>query len=741
MAGTQTIRLAIEGMHCSGCASAIESALTKTQGVRSAHVDYLRGRSTVELESGAVSTTALERLIERLGYHARALGIAQAPASGGKREARVELFRVLLAWFGMMQIMMFAYPSYVANDGTLAQTEAQLLNLGSLAITAVVLLISGFPILKAGWYGIVGRTFGMDVPVSIALVAGMIASVITTITGRGDVYYDSVTMFIAFLLTARLFEAHGRRKAAAAIESLAQRVPQTAERLENYPQSQTAMTVPVDALRAGDVLRIASGGYVPADGTLLSAATECDEAWLTGESQPVVRQAGQALRAGSINLLQPVFMRVDKTGRQTELGLIVELMERAARERPALALLADRIARHFTVAVLLLAALAAVVWWSIDPARALPVAIAVLAVSCPCALALAMPATLAAAQGRLARAGMLLTRSAAIEPLARVTTVMLDKTGTLTQGKPEVADFQVAPGTREGEAIHAALVLELGSLHPLAHALRRYAASRGIAARAEAKDATVIPGVGVEATIDGLRYCLGGYAACRKLAGMTAPDALAPRANTWSASWLASEHGWLARFEFADQLKPGAVTLVPELKAAHVKPVLVSGDQAGAVASIAEQLGITDSYAAQTPEQKHTLLKDAQERGEIVAAVGDGINDAPFLAQANVSVAMAKGAPLAQVQADLLMMGDRIDTLSEAIAIARKAHRIMRQNLLWAFVYNISAIPLALAGLLPPWLAALGMSISSLVVVANSLRVAVQPAADTHHTEPTPAAA
>jgi Cu2+-exporting ATPase len=568
----------------------------------------------------------------------------------------------------------------------------------------------------------------MDVPVALGVGAAFAASVWATLTGSGEVYFDSVTMFVFFLLSGRYLEMMARQKAVRGVEALARAIPAFCARLPRYPDME-AERIPVAEVGVGDTVLVKPGEVIPVDGTVLAGESSADEALLTGESRPVAKRAGDAVVGGSVNVGSPLVLRVDRIGEGTRLATIQRLMERAAAEKPALVVMADRVAGRFVAVLLLLAVATAVVWWNVDATRALWVFVAVLVVSCPCALSLATPAALAVATGALARHGVLVTRGHAIETLARTDHVVFDKTGTLTVGRPQVTELRVLGQESAAAAAALAAALEAASEHPIGHALRAAGGGNAVSPAPTFPPAAVTAlaactGRGIEGRIEGRRLRIGAPSWVAELHGGSPP----PEAEIWADAGatvvaLGDAEGWIALFRLSDAPRAGAAEAIAALRARGLKVSMLSGDAPATVARVAAELGIDDARGAMTPEGKHAAIEAMQERGEIVAMVGDGVNDAPVLAQAHVSVAMGGGTDLARSQADVVLLSDDPRRLVEGFAVARRTVRVIRQNLAWAFAYNVLAIPLAMAGWITPWMAGIGMSASSLLVVLNALRL------------------
>jgi Cu2+-exporting ATPase len=708
--------LLLEGIRCAACVWLNEQHLASQPGVVRADINYATRRARIRWDPARIQLSEILAAVQAIGYRAWPNDNAAAEALD-RREGRDALWRLFVAAFGMMQVMMYAYPAYIAMDGDLTPDIARLLRWASLLLTVPVVLYSAAPFFRGAWRDLKHGRAGMDVPVAMGIGAAFLGSVWATVADHGEVYFDSVAMFVFFLLGGRWLEAGARRKAADVLRHLSRALPGTAERLLDWPNARTVETVPAIALVAGEHVLVRPGAAFPADGVLVDGETRADESLLTGEALPVTKRAGHDVVGGAVNTAQPVVVRVERTGSATRLGSIVRLSESAHAERPSLVALADRYASAFVVIVLILAGAAALAWWWHDPSRSLAVAVAVLVVTCPCALSLATPTALTVATGAFAKAGLIVTRERAIETLTRVTHVVLDKTGTLSEG---VFSIIAAEPHRalvvDAERCRAlAAALEAGSDHPVARALRTHAAGD-----IHLTDVHHEAGEGVQGTWEGRRVRLGSRRHVEALTGAL-PTTVAAAGTT--EVWLVDERGPLMRFTLGDRLRSDAAAVVGQLQAAGLVVMLASGDGEGAVRHAAQHCGVAHWRAAQSPEQKHRLVSDLQAQGAVVCMVGDGVNDAPVLARADVSIAMGTGAVLAQRAADIVMVSARFDALVPSFSIARATMRLVRQNLGWAFAYNVIAVPLAAFGWITPWAAGLGMSASSLFVVLNALRL------------------
>jgi len=709
--------LILEGITCAACIWLNERHLSRLPGVLAAEVNYTTRRARVRWDLRRVKLSEILAQVALIGYRAWPATSAAAEETR-KRETRAALWRIFVAGFGMMQVMMYALPAYLASDGTMSEDIRLLMRLASLVLTIPVVFYSAAPFFRSAWRDLRQRRLGMDVPVALGIGVAFIASVVATFTGGAEVYFDSITMFVFFLLCGRYLEMRARQKAAASLEYLDKALPLAAHRLSAYPGSMASEEIPAVNLRRGDLVLVRPGESFPADGSIVEGDTESDESLLSGESRPVRKCAGAEVAGGAVNRLSPVVVQVERVGEETRVSAIRRLVERAGTQRPRITERTDRIAGWFVAAVILVAASSALYWLRVDATRALWVAVAVLVVTCPCALSLATPAALAVAVGRLARRGVVATRSHALETLAEATHVVFDKTGTLTEGQLVLNATHCMASVPRERCVALAAALETGSEHPAAAALLIIAPPAETGAVADLHN---VPGAGIEASIAGTRYRIGTYAFVSALAG--APGS-GPVAENRMATrvWLGREHEWLACFDFADRVRPEAEPVVQRLRDAGRQVVILSGDTLPAVQAVAQHLGVESYAAGLSPEDKQARVQALQQAGACVAMVGDGVNDAPVLAQAQLSIAMGSGAVMSQAQADMVLLSGRLHGLLDALDIANRTRSIVRQNLAWALGYNVVALPLAAAGLVTPWMAGIGMASSSLLVVLNALR-------------------
>jgi Cu2+-exporting ATPase len=665
----------LERVTCAACLWLIERVLRASPGVTRADVNFTTRRAHVTWNPAASDPGRIVAALRKVGYDATPYDPSRQQQAD-ERERRTALWRLFVAAFGAMQVMMYAFPAYI-GAGDLSAEAAQMMRWASLLITLPVLVFACQPFFAGASRELAGRRIGLETPIALGLAGGFVASAWATIAGTGEVYFDSISMLAFLLLAARYAESAARRRAAASLD-----------RLLGWTPSQ--------AFAAGERVSVAPGERFPADGVVEAGASSADESLLTGESRPLAKRAGDAVVAGSVNLEQPLVIRVTRAGADTQAAAIARLAERAAASRPRLVEAADRIAAVLTPLALVVAA-AAGLWW-----RDAWIAVAVLVAACPCALALAAPIVLTRANAAALSKGVLITRSSAHEALARVTDIVIDKTGTLTSGDLVVTQtFGATP-----DAGDLAAALEGSSRHPIARAFG--------SSRLQVDSPRHFAGAGIEGTIGGRRLRIGSRKFCAAIAGA---------ACEWQANvYLAGEGEWLAAFELAEAVRPDAQALVDELKARRIEIHLASGDEPRIVAALARRLGIASWRGALMPQAKHDLVAYLQATGRTVAMVGDGLNDTPGLARGDVSFAMGAGADAAQLSADAVLTGNRLAAVAETLDLSRRAMDLVRGGFAWALAYNAAVLPLAALGLVGPWEAALGMGASSILVMLNASR-------------------
>lgn len=702
--------LILEGIVCAACVWMNERHVNALPGVKEFRVNYTSHRATVKWDDNQIHLSDILKAIAAIGYIAHPFDTGRQEQLQKKERAQA-LKRLAVAGLGAMQVMMLAVALYAGEYHGMESNLERFFRWISLLIAIPVVVYSAKPFFIGALRDLNRKQLGMDVPVALAIGGAFSASLWATVTNSGEVYFDSVTMFTFFLLAGRFLEMGARQRAGQAAEELVKLLPAMATRIVNGEEQAIAIT----ELQAGDEVRIRPGESIPADGVIIDGQSSVDESLLTGESLPLTRKVGDEVTGGTVNVESPLRVRVEKIGEETVLAAIQRLLDRAQSEKPAIATMADRVAGWFVGALLLVAMVVGYSWWQISPDDALWVVISVLVVTCPCALSLATPAAMTAATGSLTRLGVLTTRGHALETLARATHIILDKTGTVTTGQLGLERMIVSAGQDEEVCQQLASALERDSEHPIGRMLASYPSSLS------AKEVLATAGMGIEGVIDGKRYRIGQEDFIRQW-----HQGMEIKVNTaGSQICLADEQQLLCVFEFSDTLRREALEAISQLQVLGLQVELLSGDSEVAVASVAEELGIQHWAARQTPEGKLGHVNDLQDAGAIVAMVGDGVNDAPVLAGAQVSLAMGGGTQLAQATSDMVLLSQHLLHLPEAVRRARQTLMIIRQNLAWAVGYNLVALPLAAMGYVAPWMAAIGMSASSLIVVINALRLNV----------------
>jgi Cu2+-exporting ATPase len=690
-----------------------EQHLRRLIGVKDVQINYVTQKVIVHFLPEQTSLARLLFEIERIGYEAwpfePSLSLDRA-----KRERRQLLTRLGVALLGMMQVMMYAWPTYVGADIT-PEFEV-LLGWTSWALTVPVMVYSAGPIFQAAWRSIQTfkqtRMLGMDVPIALALGLAFIAGTINLIKGSGQSYFDSITMFVAFILAARYVELLARQDAQGGAEALAKQLPATCDRLPHYPVSQEFEIVPVVNCNPGEVLRVSPGEVVPADGILIENVSALDESLLTGEAKPVEKKIGDRVYAGTHNILNPLIMRIDAVGQSTRIAGIASLLDQALLAKPVMVSMAEKWTAYFVAFLLFGAFASSAIWLYFDPSRAWTVLVSVLVASCPCALSLAVPTAMAAAQGAVTKLGLLIVRGHVMEGLVKATDLVLDKTGTLTMGQPELQEvINLRAGYRRENALALATVLEAGQRHPLALSLMRAATAENLSLPTLSEPVINQLGKGLSSG----EYRLGS--------ALWLGVEQSAQQGQYGQVHLADAKGLIASFVFLDTSRAGLEQFLKVVKSRKIAVHLVSGDDRATVAWWAHHVGIEHYQGGCTPEDKYDYIERLQKEGRFVWAIGDGVNDAPLLARANISIAVGAGAPLAAAGADAILTASSLEPLAKALLLADKTHAIIKENLWWALAYNLLAIPAAMMGLVNPWVAGIGMSLSSLAVTLNAWRL------------------
>lgn len=757
--GGSTAELSVTNLKCSACTWLIETRLRSLDGVRACQVNLTQQRMRVNWDDGILSIGEILKTVHSVGYDAKPYRQDTHEAML-KRQNQQMLIRLGIAALGAMQAMMFSIGMYFGTYSGILVEHRDFLRYVSLFVSIPVFFYSGVPFFMSAYHALRTRQINMDVPVSIALILTFFASLYATIIGAGETYFDSVSMFIFFLLAGRYIEHNARLKASnmasdlvviepilvtkldeasdlvqalatdqaqAAIETWLATKGDMDKRISQIGQDDNAKIL-AQSVKVGDVIWIESGCQIVADGVLLSKTATVSQSLLTGESDLIVKTCGERLAGGSQNDSQPLLMLVTDDVDNSQIALIDRLMNRAMSEKPQIAQDADKMARWFVARVLLLSLLVFVVWYFIDKTQALWATVAVLVATCPCALSLATPIALTVATNRLASFGFLPTRGHTVQTLAKVSHVAFDKTGTLTLGQANL--LAVVGDYPDDDILALAAALEIGSRHPVAKAI--LTAAHGLHLPAVQEMSHHIAG-GVEAVSQGVRYRIG-HASFVTDQASSQPDFDYGRyqenledyqanMSVLLSAWQDGSWRLIARFYFNDPIRTDAHQMIEQIKSSGMIPLMLTGDPNPNALKVAKTLGIDQAYYGLTPEDKVSYIKQLQQDNHIVLMVGDGINDAPVLAAANVSTAIAGAADLAQVSSDSVLLGGRLHSIPKAIHLSIKTQTIIRQNLKWALVYNALVLLPAAFGYVPPWLAAIGMSLSSLVVVSNAMRI------------------
>ena len=700
-------QLLIEGITCAACIWLLEHHLSRKPGVSRFSVNHSTQRASLVWDPAQVRLSELLLAIEALGYRARPFE-PSALEENLKQEQRSAIIRLCVAGLGAMQAMMLAVPLYFGLIEGTTPGFIQFFRWFSLLVATPVVFYSAQPFFRAAWRDLRVRHLTMDVPVALAIGTAYLASAWVTVVGGQDVYFDSVSMFTFFLSLGRFLEMRARYRTGLAAASLERIQPAVAKRLRDG----VTEIIASHEVEPGDVILVKPGEPIPVDGSIVSGQSSINEAALTGEFMPETRRVGDTVIAGTVNGEGPLAICADRAGNQTRLSAILRLLDRAQAEKPPTAVLADRVAAYFVGSVLLVAVAAYLGWHWAGTDKAFDIMLSVLVVTCPCALSLATPTALTAATATLRRNGFLPTRGHTLEGLASADTLVFDKTGTLTDGQLSLAQVQPLGDLDQDTCLMLAASLEAHSEHPVARAFIDNPTHPARSLRNHV-------GQGLSGEVDGRDLFIGRLDFVARHCSSPAPQS----ANAALEVYLATPEQWLARFDLSDRPRSDAAAVIAQLKNLGLAIELLSGDRSTAVRRLGQRLGIENCHAEMTPESKLAHVQSLERAGRKVAMVGDGLNDLPVMAGARVSIAMSGASDLTQLRADGIMLTPYLQPLYDAITLARKTRRVIRQNLTWAIAYNLLALPLAVVGWVPPWLAAIGMSASSLLVVLNALRL------------------
>jgi Cu2+-exporting ATPase len=695
-----SVSLSIDGITCAACAWLIEHKLKYVNGITAIQVNTTTERAQVSWVASEIKLSEILDQISRIGYQAAPYQVDEQEKLS-KTNSRKFLLRLGLAGFATMQVMMFALVLYAEFFSDLDVEYRDYFRWVSMIFAAPVVFYSAQPFYFSAIRSIFSGRLNMDVSVSIAILGAYVASCIATVNGTGEVYFESVSMFTFFLLLGRYLEQNARQKASVSSSNLHKLVPVTALLVSPTGNKE----VPAKGLKVGDIILVKPGAAIAADGMIIEGNTCINEAMLTGEQMPVMKSLTHQVYAGTINVEHPIKVEVLAIGQDQLVAEIIRLQEAASNNKPKVALYVDSISNYFTWTILAVALLTYIVWRIYWPEDAFWVTLAVLVATCPCALALATPTAVTCATGIFTRIGVIVRKPGVFEKLTKIDHVVFDKTGTLTCGTFTIDDITLFNNADKEQVLSIAAALESVSLHPIAKAFECY---RNHSLHVYEQQSYV--GAGLTGLIDGIEYRIGSA------------EFVGVENDLTQAIYLVKNNEVLAKFTLIDAIREDAIETVKALKQSGCIVSIASGDSSDHVDEIALRVAITDVHKGLKPQDKLSLIQSLQTKRS-VAMFGDGINDAPVLAGANLSVAMGSGSAVTKNSADLILLGDQLSRFNDAVHVAKLTDRIIKQNLYWALGYNLFIIPLAVTGHVLPYIAALGMSASSLIVVANSLRL------------------
>ncbi|TWH76843.1 Cu2+-exporting ATPase [Azomonas agilis] len=707
-----SVCLLVEGITCAACGWLIERHLRSLVGVYEARLNLSNHRLYLRWEPHQHSLSNLIAELRRIGYVAYPYQPDQATERMAYENRRA-LRQIGVAGLLWMQVMMASMATWPEFNLDLSVGMDRILRWTALILTTPIVFYCCADFFRGAVRDLRTSHLSMDVSVSLAIAGAYIAGLWSSISGQGELYVDTVGMFALLLLTGRYLERRARERTAEATTQLVKLLPASCLKLDEQGLTQRVLLTEV---QVGDRILVPPGNLIPVDGRIIQGQSCVDESLLTGEYLPLARQAGDSVTAGTLNIESPLTLNVEALGNHTRLSAIVQLLERAQSEKPKLAEIADRVAQWFLISMLCIAAIVGLIWWQLDSSRVLWIVLALLVATCPCALSLATPMALTTATGTLHRLGLLITRGHVLEGLNRIDTLVLDKTGTLTEGRLTLESIQPLAGLNQAQCLALASALEQHSEHPIARAFGQ--------SHEAAHQVQSYPGFGLQGMAGNQVLRIGQPQFAAALYGRNPPE---PPTQQGLYLLLANPQGPLAWFLLEDSLRPEASELIHQCKQQGWTPILLSGDRSPRVQEVAQSLGITQAEGNLPPSAKLAYVQRLQAQGHRVLMLGDGVNDAPVLAAADISVAMGSGADLAKITADMVLLSNHLSRLPQAFKIAQKTRRIIIENILWACAYNAVVLPFAALGWITPLWAALGMSLSSLLVVLNALRLSRLP--------------
>lgn len=713
---TKEASLIIDGISCPACVWLIESRLSTLHGVTSANINYSTRRARICWQETIVSLSEILTTISQLGYAAQPYNPKQRELIF-ENERKSRLLRLGIAGLFGMQVMMIAVALYFGEASYIDEQYRTFFHWVSLLLTLPVLFFSAQPFFFGALRDVKNKRPGMDVPIALGLSIAFVSSVWATVQNSGHVYYDSIVMFVFFILGGRYFEFMNHRKSSANLDKMSSILPLTAWRIRDNDEPEA---IELTALSTTDKILVKPGEVIPIDGVIYEGHSSVNESLITGESQPINKTVGMSVIGGSTNIDSPLYINVTGIGENTVLSNIARIIDKASSNKPDAVLLANKIVSVFIICLLIIASLTAFYWYQTAPEQWLAITITVLVVSCPCALSLATPTAFSSAAASLIRYGIALINNDAIEKTAKSNCYVFDKTGTLTEGRLDLVKIDVIDNNlTENDILKIAATLESASEHPIAKAILKAAEK---IQKNNASNIRNIPGQGISGHIE-QEWFIGteSFIETHCTEKLTAPQTAS---ETLRKIILANKDTIVAVLYFNDELRDSSKALIDYLKEQGKKIILMSGDHEAIVSSIAKQLGIQEYQAALRPEDKLSNIEQLQKEGYQVCMVGDGINDAPGFAQADVAIAMTHASDITKLNADLLLLNNKIASLKTMLKIIMQTNRTIHINFIWALSYNITVLPFAIAGFITPWMAALGMSLSSLIVVINATKIA-----------------
>ena len=709
--------LTVENVTCAACAWLIERKLGSIKGIAQSNVNTSSARLSIKWQHDKLKLSDILLALAEIGYKAYPFK-ADVAEENEVASAKAYLRRVTIAGLATMQIMMFAMATYVdmpGEDGTLTDGFSDYFRYVSLLFALPVVFYSSLPFYKNAFSALLAKRLNMDVPVTVAILLSFFASAYATVTDQGEVYFESICMFAFFLLLGRHLEQSAKRKAAQSSSNLLKLIPSTATLITDGDFT----SVPAKTLKLEQRVLVKPGEVIPCDGIIAQGTTHCNEAVLTGEQLPVTKAANDWVFASTINNDQAIEVIVKEERGQQLITKIIDLQEKAANDKPKLATIADRLSQYVVVGILLLAAATYVGWYFIEPSHALWYSLAVLVATCPCALSLATPSAYTAATTKMQQFGLLAKQGKTLDTLTQIDHICFDKTGTLTTGQFTVDSVVLADSCyQEAEILALVSALESHSNHPIAKAFEQFGATNH-----KLTDVNSHQGGGLNALANDERIYIGSQTYISQYASISEQLREHQSDSHCVVIFVAIDTQCVAKIELSDQIRSESTQIIKDLHEQAIETTMLTGDNSDNANFVAKQLGLTHVKQGQSPQNKLNYLKTVQDNGKVVAMFGDGVNDAPVLSQAHLSFAMGTGADIAKSSADIVILHDDLAAVVKAINLAKQTKRIIKQNFFWALGYNLTAVPFAVAGYLPPYVAAIGMSLSSIIVVVNSLRL------------------